>query len=345
MTVPSLRRLAAAAPAILLAAACSRPPAPAAPPPRPVRVAALADTVVARPVTGAGTLANRDEVPLAFKVGGVVARVLVDAGDRVQPGQLLATLEPREIDAGVSKARSALEKAERDLARAERLFADSVVTLAQLQDARTGRDVARADLDAATFNQRYARIEAPAAGTILRRSAAPGALVAAGTPVFVLGSAARGTVFRVELADRDRVRVRRGAPAAVTLDAYPDRRFTGTVIELAAAPTPGTGTYAVEVALPGAADLATGLVGRAEISATGTDQVRLVPVEAVVEADGDRAVVFVLDGDDRARRLEVAVAFVDGRQVAVHGALDGARAVVTDGAAWLDDGEKVRVVR
>lgn len=337
----------AAALAVLgLVTACR--PAPEAPAPlaaRAVRVVPLHDSVVARPVTGAGALAPRDELPLSFKIGGVVTRVLVDAGDRVQAGQLLATLDPREIDAGVSKAASAVEKAERDLARAQRLYGDSVVTLAQLQDARTGVEVARADLEAAQFNQRYARIVAPASGTILGRQAAAGELVSAGAPVLLLGSQARGTVFRVDLVDRDVVRVRRSALATVQLDAYPTRTFRGTVTEIAAAPTPGTGTYAVQISLPDATGLATGLVGRAEVAASAAEAVTIVPVEAVVEADGDRAVVYILGADRKATRREVEVAFVDGSRLGVRGALAGASTVITEGAAYLNDGDAVRVVQ
>src|SRR5262249_7984151 len=231
---------------LTILAACSRPaaqhPSLTDAAARPVRIAAVAESSLSRPVTGTGTLGAKDELTLSFKVGGVVARVLVDAGDRVPRGQVLATLERREIDAAVAKARSAEEKAARDVARFERLYTDSVVTLVQLQDARTVLRAARADLDAATFNQRHATIVAPAAGAVLGRRANPGELVASGTPVLTLASAARGAVLRVGLPDRDVVRVRAGNPAAVRFDAYPDRVFAGRVREIAAAATPGTGT-------------------------------------------------------------------------------------------------------
>jgi len=219
----------------------------------------------------------------------VIARVTVDPGDPVRAGQRLAVLELREIDAGLAKARSGAEKAERDLARARRLYQDSVMTLAQFQDTQTALQLATADLDAAAFNRRYAEILAPADGTVLRRLAEPGQTIAPGAPVLVLGSRARGQVVKVALADRDVVVVRRDDPAA-------------------GAPT------------------------------------SLVPVEAILEADGGHATVFALSADRaRAERRRVAVAFIDGGRVAVTAGLEGARAVVTDGAAYLDDGAAVRV--
>jgi RND family efflux transporter MFP subunit len=199
-----------------------------------------------------GTLGPKEEIPLSFKIGGVVSRVLVDAGARVRMGATLAALDLSEIDAAVTRAQSAADKAERDLLRARRLYGDSVVTLAQLQDAETGGEIARADLETARFNRRHAVIVAPAGGVILRREAEPGELVAPGAQILVLGSNARGAVVRVGLADRDVVRVRRGDRASVRFDALPDREFAGVVAEIAAAADPLTGTYRVEVSIPSA---------------------------------------------------------------------------------------------
>jgi RND family efflux transporter MFP subunit len=269
----------------------------------------------------------------------------VDAGQTVRAGETLAALDLREIEAAVTRAQSAAEKAERDLARAGRLYADSVVTLAQLQDAETAAEVARADLEAARFNRRYAVITAPAAGVILRRRAEPGETVAPGAPVLVLGSRARGSVVRVGLADRDAVRVRHGDPAVARFDALQGRTFEGRVTEIAAAAEPGTGTYAVEVALPEAGDLAAGLVGQVEIRPAARSRTRIVPIEAILEADGDAATVFALSPDGAfAQRRRVTIAFITGDHVAVSAGLDGVDAVVTDGAAYLDDGSAVRVL-
>ncbi len=310
-----------------------------------VRTAPVTLERIAAPVTATGILGPKEEVPLSFKVGGVIGRILVDEGNVVRAGDRLAAIDLSEIDAGVTRASSAAEKAERDLARARRLFADSVATLEQLQNAQTGRDVAAAELETATFNRRYAVIVAPAAGVILRRSAEPGQLIQAGTTVLTLGSRARGVVVRAALADRDAVRVRRGDSAVVRFDALPTLALHGAVTEIAAAADPATGTYRVEMAVRGAADLATGLVGRVEIRPRAAQTMFVVPVEAVLEADGSHGTVFALSADGRrAERLAITIGFLDGDRVAVVAGLEGVRSVVTDGAAYLDDGAAVRVL-
>lgn len=316
--------------------------------PAVVRAATVSDTMVARPIVATGTVAPADQAALGFRTGGVIARITVDAGDAVRAGQILATLDLREIDASLAKARSGAAKAERDLDRAQRLYGDSVVTLAQLQDAETASEMARADLQAVAFNRRYAVIVAPANGVVLRRNAEPGENISAGATVLVIGSrgAGRGHVLELGLADRDAVSVRKGDPAVAWFDAVPGREIAGRVTRIGAAADPGTGTYEVEIALDAVGDLAAGLVGRAEIRPARGAPTRLVPVEAVLEADGEEAAVYALSADGkRAERRRVTVAFIAGDRVAVASGLEGASRVLTDGAAYLDDGAAVRVVQ
>jgi hypothetical protein len=89
-----------------------------------------------------------------------------------------------------------------------------------------------------------------------------------------------------------------------------------------------------------------GLVAEVSIRPSGGVLASLVPVEAMLEADGSEATVFALSADGRrAERRRVRVAWLTGNQVALLSGLEGATAVVTDGAAWLRDGEPVRVVQ
>jgi RND family efflux transporter MFP subunit len=271
----------------------------------------------------------------------------VDVGDSVRAGQILASLDLREIDAGLTKARSGAAKARRDLARARRLYADSVVALAQLQDSETADEVAQADLEAAAVNRRYAVIVAPATGVVLRRTAEPGENISAGAPVVVVGSrgAGHGQVLEIGLSDRDVVAVRNRDPATARFDAMPGREFSGRVSRIGAAADPVTGTYQIEIALDDD-ELATGLVGRVEIRPARGAPVTLIPIEAMLEADGRTALVYVLSADGtRAERRPVTVAFIAGDRVAIAGGLEGVSRVLTDGAAYLDDDAVVRVTR
>ncbi|HYR08795.1 MAG TPA: hypothetical protein VEQ60_13525, partial [Longimicrobium sp.] len=104
--------------------------------------------------------------------------------------------------------------------------------------------------------------------------------------------------------------------------------------------------YQVEVSVSGGGKpLSSGLVGRVEIRPAAGTEMALVPIQSILEADGDAATVYTLAADGRmARRLPVTVGFIAGERVAVSGGLDGVAHVVTDGAAYLGDGVAVKVV-
>ncbi|MEZ4456391.1 MAG: HlyD family efflux transporter periplasmic adaptor subunit [Gemmatimonadales bacterium] len=192
------------------------------------------------------------------------------------------------------------------------------------------------------FAARTAVITAPKDG-IVSWHRDPGSVVGAGEPVLRFAGTGTGSVFRAGLTDRDALAVAVGDEAEVRLDALPDQVFRGRVRERAAAPSPGTGTYATEIAFTGAADLPRGLSGTVSIVPRGRTPARLVPLAAVIEADGNRGAVFVLEGD-RAVRTAVTLGPILGDRVVVTGGLDTARRVVTAGGAYLVDGTDVTVV-
>jgi membrane fusion protein, multidrug efflux system len=323
----------------------------------PVRVVQLTAPTLrgAGTISVTGTLAGKEEVALAFKIGGVISRIMVDPGQPVRAGQVLAELRPTEIGAQVASAQESWRKAERDLARVTRLYADSVATLEQLQDARTGLELTDNALRIAQFNAAYAVIRAPGDGLVLSRAAEPGQVVEPGRAVLTVRRTARGLVIRLGLPDRDALRVRLGDSARVTFDALPGRQFPGRVTQRAAAATAGSGDYAAEVTLDNAAGaLPTGLVARVLLHTRGDGSVAqpgrvLVPLDALVDADADSAAVFVLQPDRnsvsrRALKLTDVAEALRTAQVPVVSGLSGTETVVTVGTSRLLDGSRVRVI-
>jgi RND family efflux transporter MFP subunit len=355
MTIAA-RWLPFAAASLVALAACGGRPDAGAPdasgtaPPAPVRAEPVLSAAVAQQTRAVGTLTPRDEVRLAFKVGGIVEQMRVDAGDVVRQGQLLAELKRTEVDAAVSQATEAADKARRDLERGRKLRADEVATEEQVENLQTAYNVAQANLRSARFNAQYARIEAPADGVVFERLVEGGELVQPGQPVLVLGATGSGWVVRIGLADRDVVRVDKGAHAEVTFDAFPGRVFAGTVTRVGASADRLTGTFEVEVEVaPGGARFARGLVAKVALPLAQLPDVAadatVVPVAAIVEADGPNATVYVIDrATNVARRKDVTLGPILGEQVVVTAGLAVGDPVITDGAAWLTDGRAVREV-
>ncbi len=313
---------------------------------RPVRVATVTTAPLNDAVRAVGLLGPKDEARLAFKLGGVIEAIHVEEGAAVKAGQVLAYLRQTEVASGVEQARQTASKAERDLNRGKALYADGVATEEQVQDLTTAYQLASASLRATEFNSSYARIVAPADGVVLRKLAQPNELVQAGQPVLVVGGGSRGWVVRLGLADRDRVRFQLGDSARLDFDAFPGQSFEGRISNLASSADPATGTFTVEVQVePGAARFVQGLVARVSLRPRAGAVGRVVPVSALIEANGNEASVFVFDpARSIVHRVTIRLGRLHDRDVEVVDGLAAGAEVVIDGAAYLANGEAVRLV-
>src|SRR5215469_2170830 len=315
----------------------------------PTRTAVHVEPATSGPASPAivtnGVVANKDEMRLSFKVGGVIKAIHVEQGQAVHAGEQLAEIEQTEINAQLERARALAEKAQRDLARGERLYADQVISLEQLQDLRTQSATVRAQLKEVQFNRGYAVITAPADGVVLRKLSQERELVPAGQAVLVVSSHGRGYVVRAALSDRELVQLQLNDPAELRLDAYPGQLLHGTLSEIAGAADDKTGMFPVEVRLDSPPPaLASGLVAKLRLypAAGRAHSLTYVPIGAVVEGSGDRASVYVVAAD-HARRREVHVAFIDASGVALASGLSPGERVVTDGALYLEDNDAIDV--
>ncbi len=340
-------RLCVAAVLATLMAACTSHSEEIAHPATPVRVQRATSGPATPALSTQGIVASKDEMRLSFKVGGVVKSIYVEAGQSVRQGQRLAAIELTEINAQVAQAQALEEKAQRDLARGERLYADEVISLEQLQDLRTQASLQTAQLAGTQFNRGYSVITAPYDGVVLRKLSQAREQIPAGQPVLIVSGKDRGYVVRTALSDREVVQLRLGDPAEIRLDAYPDRVVAGTVSEIANAADEKSGMFPVEVRLSAAPPaLASGLVAKVRVypSTSRAGALTYVPVSAIVEGDGNRASVFVVDGD-HVKRREVRIAFIETAGVALAEGLRPGESVVTDGALYLEDNDRIAVVR
>lgn len=332
--------------AALALTACGKQPEPTAQPPTPVRVQAATTGPGSPAIATQGLVAIKGEMRLSFKVAGVIKSIRVREGQEVKKGERLADIELAEVNAQVEQAKQLAEKAQRDMERGERLYNDQVISLEQLQDLRTQASVAKAQLNGAEFNRGYAVITAPGDGVIMRKLAEERELTPAGQTVLILGTHDRGYVVRTALSDREVVQLKIGDPAEIRIDAYPNQSIAGTLAEIAGAADSRSGMFPVEVrfdSLPVA--LASGLVAKLNLhsSAGRARQLTYVPIAALVEGNGDRASVFVVDGD-RAKRRAVRVAFIGADAIALDDGVKPGERVVTDGALYLQDEERIEIV-
>ena len=296
-------------------------------------------------ISAAGVLSSKSELKLAFKTGGMIKKMYVNEGSYVKAGQLLAELDMSEIDAQVNQSKLGLQKAERDLERVKKLYADEVATQAQLDDATTAADFSKQQVQTAAFNQKLSRIYAPANGVVLRKIADQGELIVPFSPAIILGTGGNEYVVNVGLADREIVKIKNGQTAEIQLDAYPEESFTGRVSQIAQTVNPATGTYETELTINSRGKrMISGFIAKAEIPIGGSKQLLSVPVACLTEAESNTAKVFVLEGNIvRKRTVTVGKIFQDYAEIT--DGLELNEQVVLDGAGFLSDGQKVNVVK
>ena len=312
----------------------------------PVQLAKVESVNRSESITASGLVASSEEVKLSFKIGGVIQKIFVKEGQKVGKGQILASLNMTEIDAQVSQAKYSAEKAERDFKRVENMYKDTAATLEQMQNAATGFDVAKQNLQIAQFNRSYAQITSPMAGTVIKKMANEGELTGPGTPIFYLTSARPGDwVVRVGVSDKDWARLKVGDKASILLDAYPTETFTGTVKESAPAADPMNKLYEIEIRInSNGKRLAAGLFAKVELMPVQNRKYTLLPIEAIVEGNGKEAFVYVLDESrKKVKRLAVQIGFVDGDKVLITSGLNNVSEVITSGSAFLTENSSVAV--
>jgi len=300
---------------------------------------------LSQPVPASGFLSTEAEMKLSFKTGGVVERLFVREGQRVRRGQILARLKLDEIRAYADQAQSGYEKARRDFDRAQNLFRDSVATLEQVQDAQTGLNVAKANMDIAAFNLGHSQITAPADGIVLKRIVEENELVGPGYPIYFFGTEGNDWIVKVGVVDRDAVRLAVGDSAFITFDAFPGRIFPSTIRSLSGAPDPMSGVYEAELNVRrGKERFINGLMADAEIYPSLKHDYSVVPFEALVDVNGLDGFVYTASADSTAMKIPVTIGFFTGRIAAIEKGLKPTDRVVTEGAAYLDAGMRVREI-
>jgi RND family efflux transporter MFP subunit len=293
-----------------------------------------------------GVITTREELKLSFKVAGIVRKIAVKEGQAVRAGQQLAVLELTEVDSQVEQARQLADKAERDRIRGAKLRTDGLISEQDLETLRTQAAVSQATLRSAEFNQKFSTILAPRDGLVLRKLVEDREFVQPGQSVLVIGPKEGGYILRAGLSDRDIVRLRLGDPATVTADAFPGQTLMGRISVLPGAADPASGLFQIEVELePAPVQLVSGLSARLRLDPflAGDSVLPYAPIAAVMEADGDRAAVFLLE-NGVARRRPVRIAFIAPSAVAISEGLRVGETVVTDGALYLEDGEQIQAV-
>lgn len=342
--------------AALLLAGCQAETAPAPNAERPVQVQRVAFQNDGTAREFVGVVRARHETDLAFRVGGKIVARIVNVGDRVRAGDVIARLDPQDLqlqvesaDAELAAATSNRSQAAADLERYTTLKERGYAPIAQFDLKKAANDeaqgrLARAQrtLDLARNQFAYAELKADADGVITATLAEPGQVVAIGQAVARL--AHRGEKEAVIALPETWLGGAREANATVRLWSDRERSFQARLRELSPQADPMTRTYAARFAMLDADDgVAFGMTATVTLEHAREAPVARLPLAAILNRGNGPSVYRVGDGGALALQPVVVAAFTEDAALVTSGIKDG-DTVVTLGVQKLEAGLKVRPI-
>jgi RND family efflux transporter MFP subunit len=365
--------LMAAAVALLVSACAHEEPYDK--PRTPVRVEPVGEAGGSTALRYSAALVPAQAVPATFKVPGYIGDItrvpdssggtrILQEGDRVERGQVLARLRPDDFQVKLNQAKSqqlevdaAFGQAEQAYKRAAALYEKKSLTRSDYDAAKAAYEsvVAKragvlAVIEEASNALGDSVLKSPLGGTVIKRLIEVGALVGPGTPGFIVAetSTVKAAFGAPEYVVR---RLKRGQPQVVTTETYPNEPFQGRITNLAPAADPGSLVFDVEVTIPNKdGRLKPGMVVSLEIGGEGAAAQLALPLAAIIRSPSkpDGYAVFVIEdrgGAAHARLRDVTLGPMVSNGVAVTGGLRAGDRVIVSGAKIVADGEAVEILR
>jgi RND family efflux transporter MFP subunit len=321
---------------------------------RPVKVVEIASMGTTRELDYSGAVKARTEMNLGFRVAGKITERVVNIGDKVKSGDLLARIDATDYQLGVSTAEANLQAAEKQVEtarlvddRAAQLFAKKFASEAQREQASLAYKQASSQRDAALSSLRqarnqvgYAELRADQNGIVTSVNADAGQVVGAGTPVVSVAVDGDKEV-QIAVPELEIAQFQPGKPVKVSFWSDDKLVLDGTVREVAGSADAQSRTFSVRVSLPDDSRVLLGMSATIEASVKNGKEFVSIPLSALAKQDGKDIVWVVNDEQVHARGIKVA-SFADaGVQVA-----DGLKPgdiVVAAGTQFMAENLKVKL--
>jgi len=341
---------------------CEKPPQPQPKKPRVVMVQPAKQAPTTHLRTFSGVAHSASETKLSFKVGGTLSAVLVDVGDEVKAGQVLARVEPtdyalkrEEAKAGKDQALAQLRNAQAQFERISNLYASDSASRQDLDSAELALSSAKANLSAADkrvdlsgAQVGYTVLKAQSTAKVAAVTADAGENVGVGQTVLVLNTSGEIEV-EVAVPESVIVDVKQGAPASVRFQALPGEAFPAVVSSVGVASTKTATTYPVSVTLRGKTErVLAGMAAEVALSfpEEQTSRALLVPAKAIGEDQEGRFAWIAAPqeaGLAKAERRTVQTGALKGDELTVTSGISAGELLITAGLTYLEPEMQVRL--
>lgn len=291
---------------------------------------------------GTAPLQADQEATVVAKVAGEVREILVEEGDRVRAGQMLARLDGDRLRFELQQTEANLGKLEREYQRTLELYNRKLVASVAVDNARYEMQALKAAHDLAQLNLGYTEIRAPIAGVVSARHIKLGNTISVNDRTFQITDL-EPLIAEVHVPEREFAKLRREQAATIVVDALAGANFAGRVQRISPTLDPATGTFkaTIEVVDPQGA-LKPGMFARVGIVLERRSAALRIPRGAIVEAEG-APTVFVANGD-KAEQRSIKTGLTNAGLIEVIEGLTGAERIVIVGQNGLKSGSSIRLI-
>jgi RND family efflux transporter MFP subunit len=325
----------------------------------PVKVFKASKHKISEKLFYTGTLEAGQRVIITPDIGGKIARIYVNEGDRVSKGQVLAemdveaiSLQLKQAEAAQAVAQAQLNDAKTNLERMDRLIKEKAVSEQQYEQVKLGFEAASARLEQAKAAVNLARhsldvsiMKAPFSGIIASKNAEVGDVInpmmgsfSATSGVLTLADFSRIKV-QVDISSSDIPRVSKGQTAILRVPGLPGREFPGTVKIVNLAADPQTKKFGIEIAVDNPDSLLRpGTFGEIVLEVSTRENALVVPQKAIL----DNNYVFIAQGG-KAMRKDVTLGLQNTTLVEVLSGLAEGEPVIVEGNFGLEDGAPIEI--
>lgn len=311
------------------------------PQPVPVEVAAAETRRIAASYSGTANLEVPADAQVVAKTSGVLLRVLVEEGDQVRAGQVLAQIDPERPRLEAARQQAAMRRLQANFERSKELFERKLVSADAHDQLRYEYEAAKAAYGLARLELSYTAITAPISGVIAERMAKPGNLIPLNAPLYRIVDTSRLEAV-LNVPEREMATMQAGLPIRMMVDALPGQVFEGVVDRISPVVDAQTGTFRVVGVFRGQDRLKPGMFGRLSIVYDERASALTVPRIALAEGSGESAVFVVEEG--KAVRRVLQLGYVNGDYAEVLSGIEPGEKVITRGRVAVRDGAPVEVL-
>ncbi len=307
--------------------------------PVPVEVAVADRGDIFATYEATSTIASDADAPVPARVAGDVVAILVEEGDTVVQGEILARLDGERLRLEMLAAQANLERVRGEYDRLADLHQRNLVSAAMYDGLRFDVEALEAAYQLAKLNYEYASIRAPISGIVSARDIKLGQNLDAGDIAFRITDN-RELIAHLQIPQTELSKFRSGHTATLRVDSMPAATFDATIIRISPTIDARSGTFRATAFIDNTdQSLAPGMFARFTIAYEKHEDVVIIPSEAVVVEDSETSVYVVANGEVDKRTVKIGVR--SNGHVEVLSGLDGEETVVVVGQSSLREGSKV----